>query len=807
MKNKLTILLLVLIQFFSLKSQNLIDTSLYVSLDTTLNYYTIKPNLIVTPSQLLNLSNNNLKLFSPVSFQLFKTNLDIKNNKHYKYRYLYSGIPIENTIFAIHCDSNDVVKGLNHNLFVIPNGFNITPNFNSAQAITYLNSIYPNVLFSWQDTASEINVKIEMDDSLATNFPTPTLAIIKDNNGIVKLAYKLRVIVAEPFSNETVYLDASNGSLITKASNIRTCSFKHSEPKAKDLYKNQISNFNPNAGCSGGCHQISGSTLYYNYQNLSASKKKFGIDCKYYLKNTCWGAEIHTQRYDHGLNDNGKEKIEEETDQNNNFSFLVEQPAVTAHFCAENAWQYYSVKHSRNSYDDLGGKILTIVNKRKKDNDGKYKIGVEGAEWDGLKIVIGAGGEARSYNDFTSLDIIGHELTHGVTGIECDFTGQTYKGETGALDEALSDIFGTMIEFYGKAVNGLGQGNWQLGEDFIIPDGKERDMSNPKSKTEVRNDVCSFPYITTQPDTYQGNFWFNVNNPCDFGGVHINSGVINYWFYILSEGKTGINDIGNNYCVRGIGKEKAAQIVYHAVTNYINANSKFAQFASAVKLSSSVLFGLGPEYPEILEALYAVNLGPNPATLVNSYPYISIANKNELSSTNYNYNQSLNFTQYKINPSVNVDISSNIEIAFESYAWPNATNPTINREVEFLPNSDVSAYIAPAPCIGSARFGNFGNQNNISNQNSINPEIKVTSPISFLIIPNPTNGAFKVATDNSIEYPKQIIVRDVMGRNVKVIDNPISFETEINIETQNAGVYMISVYYSDKVLSKRIIKN
>ena len=113
MKNKLTILLLVLIQFFSLKSQNLIDTSLYVSLDTTLNYYTIKPNLIVTPSQLLNLSNNNLKLFSPVSFQLFKTNLDIKNNKHYKYRYLYSGIPIENTIFAIHCDSNDVVKGLN----------------------------------------------------------------------------------------------------------------------------------------------------------------------------------------------------------------------------------------------------------------------------------------------------------------------------------------------------------------------------------------------------------------------------------------------------------------------------------------------------------------------------------------------------------------------------------------------------------------------------------------------------------------------------------------------------------------------
>lgn len=78
---------------------------------------------------------------------------------------------------------------------------------------------------------------------------------------------------------------------------------------------------------------------------------------------------------------------------------------------------------------------------------------------------------------------------------------------------------------------------------------------------------------------------------------------------------------------------------------------------------------------------------------------------------------------------------------------------------------------------------------------------------SFAVMPNPTNGTFKLQANNNLEYPKQIIIRDVLGRNVAVIENMNTYEYEFNLEKESPGIYMITVYYTDKVISKRVIKN
>lgn len=75
------------------------------------------------------------------------------------------------------------------------------------------------------------------------------------------------------------------------------------------------------------------------------------------------------------------------------------------------------------------------------------------------------------------------------------------------------------------------------------------------------------------------------------------------------------------------------------------------------------------------------------------------------------------------------------------------------------------------------------------------------------LYPNPTNGTFILKANDNLEFPKQIIIRDVMGRNVKVIDKPAAYEHEFNLEKESPGIYMITVYYTDKLISKRIIKN
>lgn len=242
---------------------------------------------------------------------------------------------------------------------------------------------------------------------------------------------------------------------------------------------------------------------------------------------------------------------------------------LSAHWGAEATYDYYSDNFGRNSVDDMGFPLQNYVH---------AGVNFNNAFWDGERMTYGDG-DGINYNPLVSIDIIAHELTHGVT----EFTSNLfYSAESGALNESFSDIFGNMVEFQEEGLPGSGTGSWRMGEDMTINGpGGIRNMENPNE--------------FGQPDTYYGSFWFPVNSTTDNGGVHINSGVQNFWFYLLSTGGSGTNDKGFSYNVTGIGTDNAASIAYHNNTSFLTPFSNYYSARQGSIACAEALFGVGSQ--------------------------------------------------------------------------------------------------------------------------------------------------------------------------------------------------------------------
>jgi hypothetical protein len=207
----------------------------------------------------------------------------------------------------------------------------------------------------------------------------------------------------------------------------------------------------------------------------------------------------------------------------------------------------------------------------------------DNAYWDGSAMNFGTR-STGAYGGVTGIDVTGHELTHGVTQSTSNLT---YSKEPGAINESMSDIFGKSVQFWAKPSDV----NWKLSNDmnwFI------RDMSNPNAYS--------------QPDTYKGTYW--TNSSSDNYGVHTNSGVGNFMFYLLVTGGTGTNDIGNSYSVTGIGLTEADAILYRTNTTYLTTTSQYADWRTACINAATDLDGASSnEVIQVENAWYAVGVG------------------------------------------------------------------------------------------------------------------------------------------------------------------------------------------------------
>src|SRR5690606_38715483 len=146
-----------------------------------------------------------------------------------------------------------------------------------------------------------------------------------------------------------------------------------------------------------------------------------------------------------------------------------------------------------------------------------------------------------------------------------------------------SDIMGTAIEFYAKPE----EANWLIGEEMGITTPFLRSMSDPNAPEDF-----SSIYSVPQPDTSKGDYWAPTGAGApDNGGVHINTGVANCMLTLLCEGRTGANDIGNEYNVPPIGIDKAVQIVFHACTHYLTSSSDYEDTYHASLAAATDMYG------------------------------------------------------------------------------------------------------------------------------------------------------------------------------------------------------------------------
>ena len=229
---------------------------------------------------------------------------------------------------------------------------------------------------------------------------------------------------------------------------------------------------------------------------------------------------------------------------------------------------YYKTVHNRNSVDDAGTVVPTICH---------FGQNFVNAFWSGGSpgYMAFGDGDGSTATCLATLDVCGHEVTHGVTQYTA---GLIYKDESGALNESFSDIFGTNVEFNFQADNRSGYPNkkpgtadWLCGEDCWVSSTALRDLRNPANSATVGSGG-------EQPSKYKGTYWYTGTR--DNGGVHQNSGVQNFFYYLLSEGGSGTND-GISYRVTGITITNARRVAYRALTIYCSKSTDYKAVRNA----------------------------------------------------------------------------------------------------------------------------------------------------------------------------------------------------------------------------------
>ncbi|MFG3204927.1 M4 family metallopeptidase [Streptomyces sp. NPDC048192] len=260
--------------------------------------------------------------------------------------------------------------------------------------------------------------------------------------------------------------------------------------------------------------------------------------------------------------------------------------AVDAQYGTDMTWDYYKNVHGRNGIGGDGKGSYNRVH---------YGSNYNNAFWDDSCFCMTYGdGDGTTFGPLVALDVAGHEMTHGVTS---KTAALTYSGESGGLNEATSDILGTMVEWY--ANNPSDPGDYLIGEKIVKPGFGQtalRYMDKPSR------------------DGNSADYWSSSVGNLD---VHYSSGVANHFAYLLAEGsgpKT-INGVSydsptyNGSTVTGIGRDKVGKIWYRALTVYMTSSTNYAGARTATLNAAKDLYGAGStEYNAVASAWSAVNV-------------------------------------------------------------------------------------------------------------------------------------------------------------------------------------------------------
>ena len=529
--------------------------------------------------KLYNLDVNN-------TFEGRKATSDISGLSHQRFQQFYKGLKIEFGMVITHSRDGKVVS-INGELYN-PANLNLTPNLTAEAGLQKAINSTLAQKYLWEDK--------DQAEAMEYKKPTGELVIFpKGLNGELRLAYKYDVYALQPISREEIFIDAHSGAVL-----YRNPIIKHANglvsPKQTEEAAKAFEVF-----ATG-----SAATRYSGTKSIETTLDA-GLN-KYVLLDNTRGNGIVT--YNSGkTNTYPSTHFVNTTNTWNTGNYASgsstkDNAALDAHWGAEMTYDFWKNVFNRNSFDDANSQIKSYVHY---DDTPATTAGMSNAFWNGTAMSYGDG----STKPFTSIDVCGHEIGHAI----CTYTANlAYQNQSGGMNEGFSDIWGACIEHYGRtgSMTGTPVANvWIVGED--ISTTGLRSMSNPNSKGDP-DCIRGSGWTTTADDGNCTPVGPNQPGANDYCGVHTNSGVLNYWFYLLTAGGSGTNDAPiaerDTYSVTGIGLSKAAQIAYFTERDYLTSNSTYADARNGSIAVAKNLFGCGSaEHLAVMNAWFAVNVG------------------------------------------------------------------------------------------------------------------------------------------------------------------------------------------------------
>ena len=458
-------------------------------------------------------------------FELQKIETDELGQSHLRMQQFHKGVPVYGGEIVLHTDRDEVTT-LNGKFFPAPTFANtvakLTPQ--AAEKVA-LDELAKTTVIRTMTFGEKKLLQYEK--------PKTELFVYHHSNQTTHLTY--RIEMHPNFLEHWVcFVDAHTGEVLKK-------------------YNNLCSLDGPVKATATDLNNVSRSIDAYLYQNryylLDASR--ISPDGKAMFKSTLSKLPdspiggIMTIDAQNSSVDSDNLNLAHVTSTNNTWS---NKTAVSAHYNAAMAFEYFKTVHKRNSIDGKGGTIISIINM----NDDKGAM--DNAFWSDKLMVYGNGKTA--FKPLAGgLDVAAHEMTHGVIQNSANLE---YESQSGAINESFADVFATMVD----------RRNWTIGEDVVrtsvYSSGALRDLANPNQGGTRDNGY--------QPKNMNEYYTGTEDN----GGVHINSGIPNWAFFKFASATS---------------REKAERVYYRALTLYLTRLSRFIDLRLAVVKAATDLYG------------------------------------------------------------------------------------------------------------------------------------------------------------------------------------------------------------------------
>ncbi|MHB9014211.1 MAG: M4 family metallopeptidase [Ignavibacteriaceae bacterium] len=484
-------------------------------IQSTGNASTMAMNFMTTNKDLLKISDPENE------FKLESVKKDALGMTHIRYEQVYKGLEVWGKEVYVHFDNHGNISSLTGSFAKTPGSIqDISGKVSSTIALT----IAENELKSRMNISGFSN---QIQNLLNYHGPSARQIIWYDKQQIPHLAWFVEVRAG--LSQDWYYfVDAQNGSILNSYNNV--CFDGATTGSGVDL--NGVNR-------TFGTYQVG-----TNYFMLDASEAMFNAAQSQIPSNSVGAIEC----LDLQNNDlSSSSQFYYVTSTNNQWN---DPTSVSANFNAVTTYNYYRTVQNRNSIDDSGMTIYSVIHVTKNGQP------MENAFWGGTVMCYGDGGTI--FKPLAGgLDVAAHEMTHGVTQHTSNLE---YQDQSGALNESMSDVFGKLVDTT----------SWEIGSTVvkdlqIFPTGALRDMSNPHNGGNP-GDACWQP----------ANMPEYVNTTQDNGGVHVNSGIPNYAFYFVAS---------------SIGRSSAGKIWYRAETTYLTHTSQFLDARIATEKAATDIFG------------------------------------------------------------------------------------------------------------------------------------------------------------------------------------------------------------------------